>query len=132
MTDYSTWYQQLDKPFFSPPEWAFGLAWGIIYPLIALAFIALLVSVFKKKTPSWLIWVFVLNMVFNIVFTPIQFGLRSNILAAIDIILVLITLVTFEWYAFKTSKTSFYLMVPYLLWGSFATILQLTITFMNL
>lgn len=129
--DYTYWYSQLIKPSFAPPEWVFGLAWGIIYPLIAIAFVYLVYEISKKKAPKWLLWLFAANMVGNLLFTPIQFGLKNNILSSIDILFVLVTLLWLEIELFKKSKLTFVLLLPYLLWGAFATVLQLTITVLN-
>ena len=74
---------------------------------------------------------FVFNIIFNLAFTPLQFGLKSNLLAAIDILLVLATLVWAMVAIYPYAKWITYIQVPYLLWVSFATILQLTITYLN-
>jgi benzodiazapine receptor len=73
----------------------------------------------------------VLNLIFNFAFTPIQFGLKNNLLASIDILLVLGTLVWALFAIFPHLKWVAYANIPYLLWVSFATILQLTITYLN-
>ena len=74
---------------------------------------------------------FALNLVFNFAFTPLQFGLQSNILAAIDILLVLGTLIWAMVAVFPHIGWVAFAQIPYLLWVSFATILQLTITVLN-
>jgi len=132
MDTYPVYYDALIKPFFAPPTFVFGIAWGIIYPLIFISFIYLVFLAYKKRAPRYLVWVFLLNMLGNISFTPVQFGLQNNILSAIVILFVLITLLYFEIKIWKHSKIIFWLMMPYLLWGAFATILQITITLLNL
>jgi len=132
MQTYQEFYSGIEKPFFAPPDWLFGVAWGIIYPLIAIAFIYTLYLVFKKKNlPISLLWVFVVNLAANFLFTPIQLGLTALWPASLDILVVLVTLAFMEYKFFKLSKPIFYLLLPYLLWGAFATVLQLTITFTN-
>lgn len=74
---------------------------------------------------------FILNLVFNFAFTPLQFGLQNNILAATDILLVLATLVWAMIAIFPHARWITYAQIPYLLWVSFATVLQLTITYLN-
>ncbi len=77
---------------------------------------------------------FVLNLIFNFAFTPIQFTLKNNLLASVDILLVVVTLVwalTALWYAAPDMRWVVYVNVPYLLWGLFATGLQLTVTYLN-
>jgi len=129
--DYANYYQSIVKPFFAPPEWVFGLAWGIIYPLIAIAFIYFVYLLYSGRTTRALLWVFLVNVVANLAFTPIQLGLQSTALATVDILIVLGTLVFFEYKIYRQSKIIFYLLVPYLLWGSFATVLQTSILFLN-
>ena len=73
-----------------------------------------------------------LNLVFNFAFTPLQFGLKSNILAAVDILFVLGTLIWAMVSILPYSGWIAYVQIPYLLWVSFATVLQLTITKLNL
>jgi len=131
MNDYSAFYQSLQKPFFAPPEWVFGVAWGIIYPLIAIAFIYFLFLLWKKEVPPTLLWVLLLNLAANILFTPILFGFKDLIFATVDILIVLVTLAYFEYKIFSSSKIIFALLLPYLLWGSFATVLQISITLLN-
>lgn len=131
--DYSTYYATLIKPAFAPPEMWFGIAWSIIYPLIALAFVLLLKRHFEKKlTSDELIPLFVLNMIGNALFTPVQLGLRSNALASLIIVWILFTLGWFMVRVYRDSKLIFWLLVPYLLWVSFATVLQLSITSLNM
>ncbi|HNW09896.1 MAG TPA: tryptophan-rich sensory protein [Candidatus Rifleibacterium sp.] len=127
-----SWYMQLRKPDWAPPGWVFGPVWSFLYLIIAISFGYVFYLAFKKKIPRRVTVPFILNLVFNFAFTPLQFGLRSNILAAIDVVLVLLTLIwslvrirpLLPWVALVN--------LPYLLWVSFATVLQLTITWMNL
>lgn len=127
----AVWYQALTLPPFAPPAWAFGVAWSIIYPLIGLAFAWALLRFVKGKISSRYIAVFCANLVFNAAFSPIQFGLQNNLLAAIDIIGVLATLAYLVVVAWKEARGVALLLVPYLAWVSFATLLQLSITYLN-
>lgn len=100
--------------------------------MIAISFGAVFYKVFKKKL-SWVIALpFILNLIFNFIFTPIQFGLRNNLLAALDILLVLATLIWAMVIIYPRVKWIAYLQIPYLFWVIFATILQLTVTYLNL
>ncbi len=77
---------------------------------------------------------FVLNLIFNFAFTPLQFGLKNNLLASIDILLVLGTLIwalISLWHASAELRWVVYVNIPYCLWVMFATGLQLTITYLN-
>ena len=74
---------------------------------------------------------FVLNIVFNLAFTPIQFGLKNNVLASLDILLILVTLLWALVAIYPYMKWVALVNIPYVLWVTFATILQLTITYLN-
>jgi len=89
----SQWYQQLVRPSWAPPSWLFGPVWTFLYILIAISFFKVFQLTFQKKIALIIALPFILNLIFNFAFTPLQFGLRSNFLAAIDILLVLGTLI---------------------------------------
>jgi tryptophan-rich sensory protein len=89
------WYSQLIKPSWSPPAWIFGPVWTFLYILIAISFGKVFLMFFQKKVSFIVILPFILNLIFNFAFTPLQFGLKNNLLAAVDVILVLGTLICF-------------------------------------
>ncbi len=129
--DTFNWYSQLIKPDWSPPAWIFGPVWSILYVIIAVSFGTVFYRAWRKQIPQRLALPFALNLTFNFAFTPLQFGLRNNLLAAIDILLVLTTLI---WSLISCRKHIRWVSlanIPYLLWVGFATILQLTITWLN-
>lgn len=125
------WYSQLIKPTWSPPAWLFGPVWTFLYFLIALSFGKVFLMAWKKEISLIVALPFMLNLIFNFAFTPLQFGLKNNFLAAIDILLVLGTLVWAMAAIYPHAKWITYIQVPYLFWVSFATVLQLTITYLN-
>lgn len=125
------WYQQLLKPAWAPPSWLFSPVWIVLYVIIAISFGYVFWRFFRRQITVWVALPFVLNLVFNLAFTPIQFGLKSNYLAALDIILVLATLIWAMASILPYARWVAWANVPYLLWVSFATVLQLTITWMN-
>ncbi len=128
------WYSQLVKPSWAPPSWLFGPVWMVLYAFIAISFGTIFYKVYTKQVPAMLALPFVLNLIFNFAFTPIQFGLKNNLLAAIDITFVLGTLIWalfMVWHSQPALRWIVYTNVPYLLWVSFATVLQFTITFIN-
>lgn len=126
-----TWYAQLIKPSWAPPAWLFGPVWTFLYILIAVSFSAVFYKAATKQVPWIVALPFILNLVFNFAFTPLQFGLRSNILASLDILLVLGTLVWAMIAMYPHARWIVYMQIPYLLWVAFATVLQLTITYLN-
>jgi len=132
--DTYNWYSTLIKPSFAPPSWLFGPVWTVLYAIIAVTFGTVFYKAFTGHLPWMVALPFALNLVFNFAFTPLQFGLRNNLLASIDILLVVGTLVwalVALWYAAPELRWAVYANIPYLLWGSFATVLQLSITFLN-
>lgn len=124
-------YSQLIKPSWAPPSWLFGPVWTVLYVIIAFSFGKVFLMVWQKQIAFMVALPFILNLIFNAVFTPIQFGLKNNLLAAVDISLVLVTLVWAMVAIYPHAKWITYVLIPYLLWVSFATILQFTVTYLN-
>jgi len=128
------WYLKLIKPSFAPPAWIFGPVWMVLYLIIAFSFGLVFYKFFSGKLPWTVALPFLLNLIFNFAFTPLQFGLKNNLLALIDILLVLGTLVWALWRLWNFSvefRWIVYVNIPYLLWVLFATILQISITYLN-
>ncbi len=130
MEAYS-WYQTLVKPSWAPPSWVFGPVWTALYAVIAISFGYVAYLYFKGTIPFRVLLPFVLNLASNFAFTPLQFGLQSNLLASFDILLVLATLIWALYAIYAYAPWVSYVNIPYLLWVSFATVLQLTITYLN-
>jgi tryptophan-rich sensory protein len=124
-------YAELVKPLFAPPAWVFGPVWSVLYLIIAGSFGYVIYLFFTKRIPLIVLLPFLLNLFFNLIFTQLQFGLKNLPLASLDILLVLATLVWAMWVIFPIARWVAYVNIPYLLWVSFATILQLSITWMN-
>lgn len=128
------WYSQLIRPTWSPPAWLFGPVWTVLYAIIAISFGTVFYKVFTKQIPWMVALPFALNLFFNFFFTPIQFGLKNNLLASLDILLVFTTLswaLYVIWHVSPSLRWIAYVNIPYLLWVTFATCLQLTITYLN-
>lgn len=131
MEQAADWYLELAKPIFAPPAWIFGPVWTLLYILIAISFGTMLYVVLTKRLPWIVIVPFVLNLVFNFLFSPIQFGLQNNVLALIDIVLVDATLIWAIVAIWKRVRWVAYANIPYLVWVLFATVLQVSITILN-
>jgi benzodiazapine receptor len=125
------WYQTQIKPFFAPPPWIFGPVWSALYLIIFSSFGYTIYLAINRKIPNIILVPLVINLISNFLFTPLQFGLKSNVLAAVDIVIVLTTIVWFMKLIYPYSKVVFYAQVPYLIWVIFATVLQFTITYLN-
>jgi len=131
MSNSYNWYSTLVKPSWSPPSWLFGPVWTFLYLIIAISFGTVFYKIFNGKIP-WLVAVpFILNLVFNFAFTLLQFGLKNNWLASVDILLVLGTLIWSLIVIWPHLRWVAIVNIPYLLWVLFATILQLSITYLN-
>lgn len=125
------WYSNLIKPTWSPPASIFGPVWAFLYSIIAISYGYVFYLYINKKIPFLVLLPFVLNLVFNFAFTPIQFGLKNNFLAMFDIFLTLGTLIWALYSIYPYAKWVSFVNIPYVLWGSFATVLQVVITYLN-
>ena len=129
-----SWYSQLIKPSWAPPSWIFSPVWMVLYGIIVFSFSTVFYKAFEGQI-TWMVALpFILNLIFNLAFVPIQFGLKNNLLASIDIVLVLSTLIwafIAIWGALPYFQWIVYTNIPYFLWVTFATVLQLNITFLN-
>ena len=125
------WYQSLIKPSWAPPSKVFAPVWTILYILIVVSFGAVGYKIAVGELPLVIALPFFLNLIFNFSFTPLQFGLKNNFLAALDILLVLGTLIWLMIEIYSYIPWVAVINLPYLLWVAFATVLQLTITYLN-
>ena len=127
----AAWYAQLVKPFFAPPASVFGPVWAVLYVVIAISFGYVLLQYLKRRFPLAVLLPFVVNLLANLAYTPIQFGLKNNALASVDIVLVLGSLIWAMVVIWQRARWVALVNLPYLLWVVFATVLQLSITWLN-
>jgi len=124
-----TWYQTLNKPIFSPPNWIFGPVWTILYILMGISLYLVWIS--KSKLKQNAVKLFLTQITLNALWSVIFFGLKNPILALLDIILLWATIfLTIKTFA-KINKLASNLLIPYLLWVTFATILNFSIVLLN-
>jgi len=131
MSKTYNWYAQLKKPAWAPPSWLFGPVWGVLYVLIFISFGKVFLGVWHQDLPWMVALPFILNLIFNFAFSPLEFKLKNNILAALDVLLVLVTLAWAMIAIFPYAPWIAYFQIPYLLWVMFATILQFNVTYLN-
>lgn len=125
------WYNALNKPGWTPAPATIGLIWNILYPIIAVSFGFVFVQAFRRKVPRAVALPFGINLVANLVFTPIEFGLRNLLLASLDILAVWTTIIWMAVVVWRHYRWVAVAQVPYFIWVSIATVLQLSITAMN-
>ena len=125
------WYNSLAKPSWTPAGGTIGLIWQILYPIIIVTFGFVFVQAGRGKI-GWLVALpFAINLVANLIFTTIQFGLRNLPLASVDILVVWSTIIWMMVAIWPHYRWVAVAQVPYLVWVSIATVLQLSITGMN-
>lgn len=128
-----TWYVALNKPFFSPPNWIFGPVWTTLYLMMGISLFLIWTKKFKKKNKNQnkALKYFFIQLFLNFIWSILFFGLHSPVLGLIDIaalwIMIVLTIKVF----YPISKIAAYLLIPYLLWVSFASILNLAIVILN-
>jgi len=125
------WYNSLVKPEWTPEPATIGLVWQILYPIILVTFGFVFIQAIRRKIPWRAAFPFALNLAANLAFTPIQFGLRSLLLAAADILLVWGTILWMMFAIWKFYRWVAVAQIPYLVWVSIATVLQLSISWSN-
>lgn len=125
------WYRQLVKPAWAPPAWIFGPVWLVLYLGILVTYGSAAIMVANAQIAWFVFLPFVLNIAFNIAFPFFQVSLRNNELALLDILLVLLTLVWALLSIYPFAPWISWVNIPYLLWVSFATVLQTSITLLN-
>lgn len=126
-----TWYKTLRKPFFTPPNWIFSPVWISLFILMGISLFMVWRRQDHPRFKTALIFFFV-QLILNVFWSAAFFGLRSPLLGLIDIVLlwiaILVTIKTF----FKVSKTAGLLLLPYILWVSFAILLNFSLWILNL
>jgi translocator protein len=128
---WAEWYNALAKPSWTPDGGTIGLIWSLLYPVIAVTFGYVFVQAVRRKMPRSVAVPFAVNLVANVIFTPIQFGLRNLPLAAADILVVFGTTIWAMVAVWPHARWVSVAQVPYLTWVGTATVLQLSITAMN-
>ena len=124
------WYYQLKRSRLSPPSWIFGIVWPLLYFLMSISFI--IVQSNKKCYPFCkpLVY-FIIQLSFNLIWTTLFFKMQKPLLALIDLILTWVfTVITYYQFT-KISKIGSALLLPYILWLSFAFYLNLYIVINN-
>jgi len=127
----SSWYIFLQKPDFTPPNWVFAPVWFLLYILMGIAVFLVWRKGFSQFQVRESIIIFIIQLVLNAGWSYAFFGLKSPVTELIVIIplwtAILITIVNF----YHVSRTAAYLLIPYILWVSYATVLTISIYLLN-
>ncbi|MCP3028294.1 TspO/MBR family protein [Halobacillus sp. A5] len=126
-----SWYNQLDKPCWTPAGGSIGIIWGVLFGLISLALSIIVYRYGYKEIPKSVWFVLLMNYVFNQLFSYFQFIQKDLLLASIDCVLVAVTSLWLTILLFKKNRISGSLLIPYVVWSSFATVLAFTIYSLN-
>lgn len=126
----SGWYENLNKPFFNPPNWVFGPVWTVLYLMMGISFYIIWDGP-KKKDKSLALRVFLLQLFLNFLWSFAFFGLQNPVLGFMVIALLWLSIFLTIKLFLRISRTAGYLLLPYLLWVSFASVLNLFVAFLN-
>ena len=126
-----TWYATLQKPSFSPPNWIFGPVWILLYILMGISIYLIWQRIEENKKIRGAMWLFWVHLFFNAIWSIIFFGLHNPGLAFINIIIIWILIIVLMFKFWPINKWATYLLIPYLLWVSFASILNYFIWHLN-
>jgi len=125
-----TWYASLNRPSFSPPNCVFGPVWTSLYILLGISFF-LIWKEEASKVRDLAVWVFLIQMLLNFAWSFLFFYFNLIGAALIEIILLWISIALMIYLFYKIKPVAAYLNIPYLLWVSFATILNAGYYFLN-
>ncbi len=122
-TAESAWFQSLDKPATFPPPATFGIVWTILYAMMGFAF-ALVCAAWGSKLRRWAIIAFLIHLAINLTWSPVFFGQEDIRLALFVIIVLDVAAIVTTILFFKVRKWAGLLMLPYIAWILFATLLN--------
>jgi len=131
----STWFVTLAQPSFAPPNWVFGPVWTILYTLMGIALYIVWqkrgISPIRAQARTRGVRLFWIHLFFNALWSILFFGVQSPLYALIDIVVLWVLLVATTFYFFRVSTWAGVIMLPYLAWVSFASVLNAAIVFLN-
>jgi len=126
-----TWYMSLEKPSFNPPNWLFAPVWTMLFILMGISAFLVWRDGLSERNVRIALIIFIIQLILNTFWSVAFFGLRSPIAGLIVIIIlwiaILLTILSFA----KVSMTAGILLIPYILWVSFASILNASIYVLN-
>jgi benzodiazapine receptor len=127
----STWYEALAKPSFNPPSWVFAPVWTTLYTLMGIAAYLVWRRGWHRQDVKRALGVFAVQLVLNAAWSLVFFGLQAPLGGLVVIVLLLAAIVLTMRAFFPLSRTAGWLLVPYVLWVAFATVLNGSIWLLN-
>ena len=121
------WYSEIILPSFNPPSWVFGPVWTTLYVLMSIS----LWIIWKNKKDKKVLYIYFVHLFFNAIWSIIFFGFHQIFLALLNLLVILIFIVWLMKIYYKINKLSFLLMIPYLLWSTYALLLNGSIFYLN-
>ena len=121
------WYSEIILPSFNPPSWVFGPVWTILYAFMSVA----AWSTWQKTLDKKILLIYFVHLFFNAIWSIIFFGFHEIGLALIDLVIIIFFIILLMKIYFRDNLISFYLIIPYFLWSSYALILNTSIYFLN-
>lgn len=128
-----TWYAGLEKPFFNPPNWVFGPVWTLLYILIGISFYMVWAAPkpsARAKKSSATVW-FAAQLMLNALWSLVFFGMHAPLAGVAVILLLLGSIIAMMRSFWPISKPASYLLIPYIAWVSFASMLNISIAVLN-
>lgn len=126
-----TWYATLQKPSFAPPNWVFFPVWTSLFIMMGISLFLVWQKGWEDKKVKTAVYIFAAQLVLNALWSAAFFGLRSPLLGLIEIIILLIVIIATILSFMEISRTAAYLLIPYILWVSFAAIVNFSIWRLN-
>ena len=121
------WYSEIILPTFNPPSWVFGPVWTTLYIFMSIAAWV----VWNKSLDKKVLQIYFVHLFFNAIWSIIFFGFHQILIALIDLGIILVFIIYLMKIYYQINKISFVLMTPYLLWSSYALVLNTTIFYLN-
>jgi len=125
------WYALLQKPFFTPPGWLFAPVWFLLYILMGISAFLVWRKGIKEFQVREGLMIFIIQLLLNMLWSYAFFGLKSPLWGLVVIVplwtAILLTMINF----YRVSKTASFLLIPYILWVSYATVLNFSIYLLN-
>lgn len=129
--EVNNWYPNLNKPLWNPPNWLFGPVWTILYVLMGIAAFLVYREGFEKREVKFALGIFSIQLALNFFWSIIFFSYKNLFASFVEIIIlwvaILATIISF----YPISRSAAFIMLPYLLWVTFATLLNYSLWILN-